>query len=114
MGIRLKPSSRARFDRKMSRLRKFAQQDAPAAQKTVAIETIARMKKDAPVDTGTLQNSIGLEIVGNTTEITVNADYGVEVEYGTRYTKPRPYFRNNVRLAKQELRRRLISKIRQT
>ena len=48
-----------------------------------------------------------IRVVGNTTEITVNADYGVEVEYGTRYTKPRPYFRNNVRLAKQRAKKTL-------
>ena len=49
----------------------------------------------APVDTGTLKRSIGLEITeaGMTAEVEATAEYAPYVEYGTRFMKAQPYIR---------------------
>lgn len=61
-----------------------------AVQKAAAdIERIAKLK--APVDTGTLRNSIGSDIRGLTAEIGPTIRYAPFVEYGTARMKPRPF-----------------------
>ncbi len=61
-----------------------------AVQKAAAdIERIAQLK--APVDTGTLRNSIGSDIRGLTAEIGPTANYGIYLEYGTYRMRPQPY-----------------------
>ena len=49
----------------------------------------------APVDTGTLKRSIGLEIkdAGMTAESEATADYAPYVEWGTRYMEAQPFMR---------------------
>lgn len=51
--------------------------------------------RTAPVDTGTLKRSIGLEITeaGMTAEVEATAEYAPYVEYGTRFMKAQPYIR---------------------
>lgn len=54
-----------------------------------------KAKRIAPVDTGTLKRSIGLEITeaGMTAEVEATAEYAPYVEYGTRFMKAQPYIR---------------------
>ena len=54
-----------------------------------------KAKRMAPVDTGTLKRSIGLEITeaGMTAEVEATAEYAPYVEYGTRFMKAQPYIR---------------------
>lgn len=54
-----------------------------------------KAQKNAPVDTGTLQRSITLEIrdSGKTAEVEPTVDYGAYVELGTRFMTAQPYLK---------------------
>lgn len=54
-----------------------------------------KAQRHAPVDTGTLKRSIGLEIsdAGYTAIIKPTAEYAAYVEYGTRYMGAQPFMR---------------------
>ena len=54
-----------------------------------------KAQRNAPVDTGTLKRSIGLEITdsGMTAEVRPTADYAPYVEYGTRFMEAQPYLK---------------------
>lgn len=54
-----------------------------------------KAQRNAPIDTGNLRRSVGLEIRGNglTAESEATAEYAGYVEYGTRYMKAQPYMR---------------------
>ncbi len=54
-----------------------------------------KAQKKAPIDTGTLERSIGLEIGndGLTATVEPTAAYAAYVEYGTRFMKAQPYLR---------------------
>lgn len=57
-----------------------------------AMDIEARAKMLSPVDTGVLRSSIQATAVGpRHWRVTVGADYGVYVEYGTRYNRPQPF-----------------------
>lgn len=59
-----------------------------------ALDVEADAKTRAPVDTGTLRNSIQATKVGAAYwRVTVGADYGVHVEWGTRFMGARPFLR---------------------
>lgn len=52
-------------------------------------------QKKAPVDTGTLKRSIGIDITdsGMTATVEPTAEYSAYVEYGTRFMKAQPYMK---------------------
>lgn len=54
-----------------------------------------KSQKNAPVDTGTLQRSIALEMrdSGKTAEVEPMVDYGAYVELGTRFMTAQPYLK---------------------
>ena len=56
-------------------------------------EMQTKAQQNAPVDTGTLKRSIGLEITdsGITAEVGPTADYAPYVELGTRFMDAQPY-----------------------
>lgn len=56
-------------------------------------EMQAKAQQNAPVDTGTLKRSIGIEITdgGMTAEVEPTADYAPYVELGTRFMEAQPY-----------------------
>lgn len=56
-------------------------------------EMQAKAQRNAPVDTGYLKRSIGLEITdgGMTAEVEPTADYAPYVELGTRFMEAQPY-----------------------
>lgn len=56
-------------------------------------ELQARAQRNAPVDTGTLKRSIGLEISGDglTAKSAATAEYAPYQEWGTRYMEAQPY-----------------------
>ena len=58
-------------------------------------EMQAKAQENAPVRTGYLKRSIGLEITdgGMTAEVEPTADYGPYVELGTRYMEAQPYLK---------------------
>lgn len=52
-----------------------------------------KAQRNAPIDTGTLRRSIGLEIKneGISAEVEAAADYSAYVELGTRFMQAQPY-----------------------
>lgn len=56
-------------------------------------EMQVKAQQNAPVDTGTLKRSIGIEITdgGMTAEVEPTADYAPYVELGTRFMDAQPY-----------------------
>lgn len=66
---------------------------AEAITEKAAMDMVAGMMVRVPVDTGFLKNSIQAQKVGNAHwRVTVGADYGLYVEFGTRFTQAQPYF----------------------
>jgi len=68
----------------------------------------------APVDTGTLQRSIrlNLEDGGMTARVRPTADYAAYVEYGTRYMKAQPYMRPSYDAQKEKFKSDVAKAIR--
>lgn len=58
-------------------------------------ELQGKTQKNAPVDSGNLKRSIGLDITDNgmTAEVEPAADYAAYVEYGTRFMEAQPYLK---------------------
>lgn len=58
-------------------------------------EMQAKAQRNAPVDTGYLKRSIGLEITdgGMAAEVEPTADYAPYVELGTRFMEAQPYLK---------------------
>lgn len=68
-------------------------QVADAIVRKTAADIVAEAQAVAPVRTGYLRNSIRMEIVGpGHARVSVGAEYGPFVEYGTRFMFGRPYF----------------------
>lgn len=66
---------------------------ADNATAKAALDMEAGMKMRAPIDTGNLRNSIQARKVGTAHwRVTVTAEYGIYVEYGTRFNRAQPYF----------------------
>lgn len=66
---------------------------AEAAVGSAAMEMEAGMKGRAPVDTGFLMNSIQARKIGPAHwRVTVGAEYGIYLEYGTRHMAAQPFF----------------------
>lgn len=58
-------------------------------------EMQTKAQQNAPVDTGTLKRSIGIEITdgGMSAEVEPTAEYAPYVELGTRFMDPQPYLK---------------------
>lgn len=66
---------------------------AEKATAKAALDMEAGMKTRTPVDTGFLRSSIQARQVGRAHwRVTVGAEYGVYVEYGTRHNRAQPFF----------------------
>lgn len=76
-----------------------------AAQKWATnVKKHAKMR--VPVRTGALRDSIATKRVGTRHwKVSVGKEYGVYVEYGTRYMHAQPYFRPAIRFANAEFRK---------
>lgn len=58
-----------------------------------AMDMVAGMQMRAPVDTGFLRSSIQAAKVGPAYwRVTIGADYGLYVEFGTRFNRAQPFF----------------------
>lgn len=70
-------------------------------------ELQARAQRNAPVDTGNLKRSIGLEIRDNglTAESEATAEYAPYVEWGTRFMKAQPFMRPAFNVQKEQFKR---------
>lgn len=67
-------------------------QNLAAVVETATREIEARAKLYAPVDTGFLKNSIASEVTDQTGIVSVGAEYGVYVNFGTVRHAPNPFF----------------------
>lgn len=66
---------------------------AEAATAKAALDMEAGMKTRAPIDTGFLRSSIQARKVGPAHwRVTVGAEYGIYLEYGTRHMQAQPFF----------------------
>lgn len=67
--------------------------DADLLVRKAAMDIEAHSKMRAPVDTGILRGSIQAAAVApKHWRVTVGAEYGIYLEYGTRFMAPQPYF----------------------
>ena len=68
-----------------------ASQQIQKALKTIGLKAEGYAKKNCPVDTGRLRNSITHQNDKDTVYIGTNVEYAVYVEMGTRNMKAQPY-----------------------
>ena len=69
------------------------EQRAGQIVRKTALDLEAQMKLRAAVDTGFLRSSIQAQKVGRSHwVVTVGAEYGIYVEYGTRFNRAQPFF----------------------
>lgn len=70
-------------------------------------ELQTRAQRNAPVDTGTLKRSIGLEISdgGLTAKSEATAEYAPYQEWGTRYMDAQPYMRPAFNVQKEQFKK---------
>ena len=67
---------------------------------------------DRPIDSGQLRQSVASRSTGRGQgEVSINKNYAVHVEFGTRYMPPRPVFRNGISDAEEENRDILVKAI---
>lgn len=88
----------------LTRLQRDLPGIADKACQAVALGLEAGMKTRAPVDTGVLRSSIQAVRVGpGHWRVVVGAEYGVFVEYGTRWNRAQPYWNPALREAEAML-----------
>jgi hypothetical protein len=71
------------------------------------------MKEDAPVDTGELEDSIGVDITGDELTFYAKAEHAAHQEYGTVHQSGTPFFEANAKRAQDKFVKRLDAKIKQ-
>ena len=71
-------------------------------------------KRNAPIDTGTLKRSIGLEIenAGLSAEVEPKEDYSAYVELGTRFMQAQPYLMPAFNEQKEEFKKDMKNLVR--
>lgn len=65
----------------------------PAAMEKVGLVAEGYAKRECPVDTGNLRNSIAHAVQGKVAYIGTNVEYGPYVEMGTSRTRAQPFLR---------------------
>lgn len=65
----------------------------PAAMEKVGLVAEGYAKRECPVDTGNLRNSIAHAVQGRVAYIGTNVEYGPYVEMGTSRTRAQPFLR---------------------
>ena len=102
----------ARSRRKLNDLIKFSATFGFSVDKVMdsnARNTLAKMKKDAPVDTGRLRRNITAQYaIDNKVDFSSEAidpetkeDYAPKQEFGTRFLPAQPYFYKNINAFKR-------------
>lgn len=103
------------FDKLEVKLKKSMNMDAvKTVVKRNGAQLQTKAQKNAPVDSGTLKRSIGLDITdgGMTAEVEPSAEYAAYVEYGTRYMDAQPYLKPAYNEQKQKFIRDLNELVR--
>ncbi len=107
--------------KKLEELKEFGKHEVKKILTHEAKQTVGRMKKAAPVDTGRLRRNIEQTIYRDDIVIESEAidpqtgkDYAVIQEYGlSKFIKYTPYFRKNVRGLITNLNRRLKRRLKE-
>ena len=117
--IELNQQDLKNLKRKIKMLKDFSQKEVTLSLDHAARNTVGRMKKDAPVDTGKLRREIEYTVTTNDVIIESTAidpetkeDYAPLQEYGSRYLRPQPYFHRNIRYLISSLFKDLTRKLR--
>lgn len=71
-----------------------------------------KAKKDAPVDTSFLKDSINFGKSAKGIYVEASADYAAYQEFGTKYMDAQPYFYDNAKIEIKQLIKRLQNKLR--
>lgn len=69
------------------------EQRAGQIVRKTALDLVANMMVNAPIRTGFLRSTIQAQKLGRSHWlVTVGAEYGIYVEYGTRFSRAQPFF----------------------
>lgn len=80
-----------RYTTQLPRIKRSLRPRVQEALQTAVHEIEAEAKMAAPIDTGYLRSSISSEVSGMEGRVQVAAEYGVFVEFGTRYMAAQPF-----------------------
>ena len=83
MSIKINQSDLAKLKSKLDNLRKFDKRTLSNELGKTAFDIVRKAKKSAPVDKGTLKQSIRSELKGKTVEVIAGAHYAPYIEFGT-------------------------------
>tara|TARA_B100001093_G_scaffold243627_1_gene233385 strand:- start:787 stop:1224 length:438 start_codon:yes stop_codon:yes gene_type:complete len=83
MNIKINQSDLSKLNKKLDKLRAFQSQKVSNELGKTGLEIVRLAKRAAPVDKGTLRQSISAQKSGKTINIVANAKYSPYVEFGT-------------------------------
>jgi len=83
MNIKINQSDLSKLNKKLDKLRAFESQKVSNELGKTGLEIVRLAKRAAPVDKGTLRQSISAQKSGKTINIVANAKYSPYVEFGT-------------------------------
>ena len=100
-----------KLERKLNKIEINLIQDLTKELGVTASIISLKAKRDAPVDTGNLKNSINFGKDSNGVYVESPAEYSGFQEYGTKYMKAQPFFFDNAKTEIKILIQRLKNKI---
>ena len=83
VNIKINQSDLSKLNKKLDKLRAFESQKVSNELGKTGLEIVRLAKRAAPVDKGTLRQSISAQKSGKTINIVANAKYSPYVEFGT-------------------------------
>lgn len=83
MNIKINQSDLSKLNKKLDKLRAFESQKVSNELGKTGLEIVRLAKRAAPVDKGTLRQSISAQKSGKTINVVANAKYSPYVEFGT-------------------------------
>lgn len=83
MSVKINQSDLAKLKSKLNNLRAFDKKTLSNELGKTAFDIARKAKQSAPVDNGTLKQSIRTELKGKTVEVIAGAHYAPYVEFGT-------------------------------
>ena len=83
VNIKINESDLSKLNKKLDKLRAFESQKVSNELGKTGLEIVRLAKRAAPVDKGTLRQSISAQKSGKTINVVANAKYSPFVEFGT-------------------------------
>jgi HK97 gp10 family phage protein len=83
MGVKMNQSDLSQLKSKLANLRAFDKKTLSTELSKTAFDISRKAKQAAPVDKGTLKQSIRVELKGKTVEVIAGAHYAPYIEFGT-------------------------------